>query len=100
VPLSQVFERLRRQVVDGPGELAADVRHAAYSGGALPDPAAAAYVDKVRRHAYKIVDADVSALVDAGWSEEAIFELTAATALGAAMLRVQRAQQALTEAAG
>jgi alkylhydroperoxidase family enzyme len=43
----------------------------------------------VHRHAYRVVDADVEALRDAGWSEEAIFELTIAAALGAGLRRLE-----------
>jgi alkylhydroperoxidase family enzyme len=54
----------------------------------LPEPAQR-YVDKVHRHAYRVVDADVEVLRDAGWSEEAIFELTIAAALGAGLRRLE-----------
>ncbi|GCE15825.1 hypothetical protein [Tengunoibacter tsumagoiensis] len=41
------------------------------------------YVTKVRKHAYKVTDEDVEQLKQAGYSEEAIFEITLSTALGA-----------------
>lgn len=72
----------------GPGELAPGLRRAAAGGGPLPEPAQR-YVDKVHRHAYRVVDADVEVLRDAGWSEEAIFELTIAAALGAGLRRLE-----------
>ena len=81
-------------VVDGPGAIAPSVRHAAFSGDEVPGEAAA-YVDKVRRHAYKVTDADVEALQKAGWSDDAIFELTVATALGAALSRRDRARRVM-----
>jgi hypothetical protein len=49
----------------------------------------------VRRHAYKVTDADVDALHTAGWSDDAIFELTVATALGAALSRRDRARKTM-----
>ena len=49
-----------------------------------------AYVDKVAKHAYRITDEDVEALQRAGHSEDVIFEITAAAALGAAILRLER----------
>ena len=45
------------------------------------------YVEKVATLAYTVTDADVDALRDAGYSEDAIFELTLAAALGAAQAR-------------
>ena len=88
---------LRDRVVDGPGELSSVVRRAAASGSDVP-PVAQAYADKVRRHAYKVVDRDVEELKAAGWSEDAIFELTVATALGAGLSRLEHAYRVLQEA--
>lgn len=91
------FTELYERVTAGPGELAASVRHAAASGGPVPADASA-YTDKVRRHAYKVVDRDVEELIAAGWSENEIFELTVAIAMGEGMTRLERARRALQEA--
>lgn len=56
------------------------------------------YTDKVRRHAYKVVDRDVEDLLAAGWSEDEIYELTVAIAMGQSMSRFERAQLILDEA--
>jgi alkylhydroperoxidase family enzyme len=45
------------------------------------------YVEKVARNAYTVTDADVDGLRAAGYSEDAIFELTLAAAFGAAQAR-------------
>lgn len=90
------FAGLRRRVVDGGGELDATIRRAAFEGGAVP-PAVEAYAAKVRECAYRVTDADVAAMTAAGWSEEEIFELTVATAVGAAMRRREGTQAAMTE---
>ena len=47
------------------------------------------YLEKVRRHAYKVVDADIVALREAGWSEDALFEATVAAALGEGLRRLE-----------
>jgi alkylhydroperoxidase family enzyme len=91
---AELIDALRDTVVDGPGKLASSVRQAAFGGAEVPAEAAA-YVDKVRRHAYKVTDADVEALRAAGWSDDAIFEVTVATAVGAAMARRDRARRAM-----
>ena len=53
------------------------------------------YVDKVARHAFKVTDADIEALRDIGYSEDAIFELTISAALGAGIARFDRAMAAM-----
>ena len=47
------------------------------------------YLDKVCRHAYKVTDADVEALVSAGHSEEEIFEQTVSAAVAAGLERLE-----------
>jgi alkylhydroperoxidase family enzyme len=58
------------------------------------------YVEKVASRAYTIADADVDALREAGYSEDAIFELTLAAALGAAQVRWNYAGRFLEEGYG
>lgn len=53
------------------------------------------YVDKVAQHAFKITDEDVDALRQAGYSEDAIFEVTASATLGAGLARLERGLAAL-----
>ena len=88
------IDALRAAVVDGPGELDAGVRRAVFNGRNAP-PEAATYVEKMRRHAYKVTDADVDALLANGWSEEQVFELTVATALGEGNRRLEAALRAI-----
>lgn len=58
----------------------------------------AAYVEKVRLHAYRVTDADVAALRAAGWSEDALFEVTVATSLGAAEKRLDIGLRCIADA--
>lgn len=55
------------------------------------------YVEKIARAAFAVTDGDVTALRDAGWSEDAIFEVTLAAALGAGLARLERGLRALQE---
>lgn len=48
----------------------------------------APYLDKVRRHAYRITDEDIDALARAGHSDDVVFELTVAVAVGAGLERL------------
>ena len=91
---AELIEALRAAVVDGGGVTTPTVRRAALNGDDVPG-VAVGYVDKVRHHAYKVTDSDVEALRSAGWSDDAIFEVTVATALGAALSRRDRARRAM-----
>ena len=57
------------------------------------------YVTKVGKHAYRVTDDDVAALNKAGYSEDQIFEITAATAVGAALSRLETGMRVLRESA-
>jgi hypothetical protein len=62
----------------------ASVRAAAAYGDPLPPPLDS-YAAKVRDAAWRVTDADFAALAAAGYSEDVIFEVTVAAALGAGL---------------
>jgi alkylhydroperoxidase family enzyme len=62
------------------------VRNAAARGEPVPEELEA-WVAKVRERAYTATDADVDALRVAGYSEDQIFEVTVAAAVGAGLER-------------
>jgi alkylhydroperoxidase family enzyme len=92
------MEDLRRRLLEVPGALDQQVRRDASEGGPVP-PALEAFVDKVRRHAYTVTDADVHDLLEAGYSQDQIFELTVVAAFGAAKERLHVGLEALAEVA-
>jgi alkylhydroperoxidase family enzyme len=49
----------------------------------------------VAHHAYRVTDADVAALRQAGHSDDSLFEITVAAAVGAALHRLDRGLAAL-----
>ena len=57
------------------------------------------HATEVAQHAYRVTDEDVAALKQAGYSEDAIFEITASTAVGVALMRLQRGMRALEDSA-
>jgi alkylhydroperoxidase family enzyme len=63
------------------------LRAAAQPGRKAP-PEFVAYLEKVRQHAYKVTDADVQRLKDAGFSEDEIFEQTVSAAVAAGLERL------------
>ena len=87
-------ERLLDAVLSASGTTPGEVRRAAVERGSLPS-ALAAYVDKVALHAYKVTDDDIAALQRAGYSDDAVFEITVAAAVGAAFHRLDRGMAAL-----
>jgi alkylhydroperoxidase family enzyme len=53
-----------------------------------PPPELAAYLEKVRLHAYKVTDADVEELKALGFEEDEIFEHTVSAAVAAGLERL------------
>ncbi len=92
------FDRLRERVLEGPGRLDPGLRRAV-SGRALDDlpEALRGYVAKIHDHAYRVTDEDVATLLAVGYSEDEVFELTAAAAVGAGMARLERVRRAMGE---
>lgn len=99
--MSEVARRLREIVVegvlDGPGVASRAARRAAFENQAGAG-GAAALVDKVVRHAWKVTDQDVAAAKLAGVPEDEIFELTVCAALGASTRQLRAALAALDAA--
>jgi len=106
---SPYIERLVASVLGPSGHTGAELRRAALaraarlagrrdalgsSSGDVP-PWLGGYVDKVASDAYRISDEDVAALQGAGGADDAIFEITIAAAVGAALGRLERGLAAL-----
>lgn len=85
---------LRRAVLTCAGATDLKTRAAAFHGSVVSDPWRD-YVVKVRGSSYRITDADIENLVAAGCTEDAIFELTLAAAVGAASERLDAGLRAL-----
>jgi len=81
---AELVAALRPAVFESPGHIDPGIRRAAGSGAPMPQPWGP-YTEKVRDCSYRVTDADVAALKAAGRSEEEIFEVTVAAALGAAL---------------
>jgi alkylhydroperoxidase family enzyme len=75
-------------------ELIDELRQAARPARPAP-PDFDGYLDKVRRHAYRVTDADVEALKAAGHSEDEIFEQTISAAVAAGLERLEAGLRAL-----
>jgi hypothetical protein len=87
-PYASAWDRVTEAVLESEGSLPAYVRRAIARG---EDPAdLAPLLEKVRRHAYRIVDADV-----AGLDPDVVFEAVLAAALGSGEERRRAALKAL-----
>jgi hypothetical protein len=97
--MSQSFTHLqsatRDGVLDGAGASQTAVRRLVASG--QPPPELAILVQKIRDHAYKVTDSDIDAL-RARYSEDELFELIIAAAVGAAEHRLKAAVAAVESA--
>jgi hypothetical protein len=82
------WQRVREGVLDTPGALDPSVRHAIFAGDDPPE--LAPLLEKVRRHAYRIVDRDVD-----GLDPDVVIEACLAAALGEALADRARAFDAL-----
>jgi len=101
------MNRLIEAVLTTPGETDLSLRRAveeraATTGGRLLSETTGEvpseltrYVDKVALHAYKVTDADIEALRNAGYTEDAILEITISASLGASVARLERGLSAL-----
>ena len=102
-------QRLVDCVLAAPGHTGTELRRAAlaraarlggrrdalsWSSGGVPAPIAA-YVDMVAQHAYRVREADLATLQRDGQSDDALFEITVAAAVGAALGRLERGLAAL-----
>src|SRR5262245_55176809 len=91
---------LEGSVLQRPGHTSIELRRAIFERGKRPGEGPvpeelAHYVDAVARHAYKVTDADIAQLKQAGHSDDALFEITVVAAVGAAMHRLERGLAAL-----
>jgi AhpD family alkylhydroperoxidase len=91
-----VVADLRHAVLNTPATTDPALRAAAAAGDPLPEPWQS-YATAVRDASYRITDADVDRLTAAGYSEDQIFEVTVAAAVGAALRSFDAGRNALEQ---
>lgn len=110
--LDELKHALLRAVFETPGELDPMVRQAIYlraiethsPDSFHPDSIEgvprmlSAFADKVIRYAYKVTDADISRLLDSGYTEDAVFEAIVSAAAGAGMVRIEQGLRSIASA--
>ncbi|MEV4319056.1 hypothetical protein [Actinocrispum sp. NPDC049592] len=90
------LEELRRAVFEGDGVTDREVRVAAAAGTSVTEPVRG-YAAKVCEASYRVTDEDIEGLKTDGMDEEAVFEITVAAALGAALHRFEAGLRAVSE---
>ena len=83
---ADVMQRLHDAALGADGSLPYETRLALAGGREIPDDLRP-YADKVARHAYRVTDDDIAALREAGYDDDAIFEITVVVALGIGLHR-------------
>ncbi len=97
----ELAENQRRAALESPGVTEPSLRRAVAAraaalgggpaGGAVAIPEGLRrFVDDIALHAYRITDEDVAALRRSGRSEDEIFEVSVAAAVGAGLARLER----------
>ena len=93
--LYELKQATEKAVLTGPGTTTPELRQS-IAAGAPPDELVT-LVEKIRKHAYKVTDADMDALRQK-FSEDQLFEIVVSAAFGAANDRLRFGMKALEEA--
>jgi hypothetical protein len=88
---------LKEAALRAPGVLDRPTREAIMGGAPVEGPLGD-YAAAVRDHAHRVTDAQVAALSAAGVSGDAIYEATVSAAIGAGLLRFEKARAAMEAA--
>ena len=95
-PHAILRNKVLETVVDGPARTDPSLRAAAFAGEGVPADLRA-LIEKIEAHAYKVTDADLGALM-AKYSDDQLFEIIVAAALGASERRLLTGLDALNDA--
>ena len=95
-PHAMIRDEAMDHVLAASAETSSDLRRRAASNKGVPDDLEG-LVDKIHRHAYKVVDKDLDAAKQR-YSEDELFEVIISAALGASRERLTAGLRALEEA--
>src|SRR5262245_11043764 len=95
---AEAMAALRASVLGAPGVTDQAAREAVFRGEVTEQPYSG-YVAKVRESSYRVTTSDFTAMAEAGVTEDAVFEVTLAAALGAAYRRLAAGVAAMRDEA-
>jgi len=93
--LRQMQQATAAAVLRGPGTTSTELRRAVAEGA--PPEELRALVDKIRLHAYRVTDEDLASL-RGRYTEDQLFEIVVAAAIGVAEGQLRAGMRALEEA--
>jgi|SRR6516162_1220263 hypothetical protein len=92
--IKQAREALVTRILEGDGKTSHTQRRSAFDNAGLSIPIST-LIDKVAKHAYRVVDEDITASIASGLSEDQIFEIVVCAAIGQASRQYETALGAL-----
>jgi hypothetical protein len=95
--ITEARKALVARILEGKGTASPAQRRAAFDNAGSAEPLRP-LIDKVPRYAYKVTDADITAALTSGLSEDEIFELVVCAAIGQATRQDDSARTALEAA--
>lgn len=95
--ITQARRELIARILEGKGDLPAAQRRAAFDNAGLTGPLAN-LIEKVAKHAYRVTDEDIGAVLQAGLTENQAYELIVCGAVGQASRQYEAGIAALTAA--
>lgn len=95
--ITQARNAVIDRVLAGDGRSSRQLRKAAFEQQGVPEPLRP-LLEKVAKHAYKVIDEDIAAAKAAGMSEDELFEIVVCAAIGQASRQHDNALAALAAA--
>jgi hypothetical protein len=92
-----IHELLVNRILHGPGRAPADQRARAFDNAKLPEPLRP-LLDKVATRSAQVTDADFATAMEAGFSDDQLFELVICAAVGQSTRQYETGLAALAEA--
>ena len=90
----ELLEATQRAFLGEDGALPRAARQSIVDGGEVPE-ALRGFVHRIANDAYRVTDSDFATLRAAGFSDDELFEITIAAALGAGLVRLRAGRRAL-----
>ena len=92
-----IHHLLVNRILHGPGQAPADQRARAFDNAELPEPVRP-LLDKVATRPAQVTDADFATALDAGFTDDQLFELVVCAAVGQSTRQYESGLVALAEA--
>jgi hypothetical protein len=92
-----IHQRLVNRVLRGPGRAPADQRARAFDNAELPEPLRV-LLEKVATKSAQVTDADFATAIEAGFTDDQLFELVICAAVGQSTRQYEAGLAALADA--